>query len=297
MAFRAGGKLDFVNDQRVQARTNYAEELRLAALEAARQSAELLRASFRGTVHAEHKTNTHDLVTGIDRRSQRIITDALLTACPGSWVLGEERISGEHGQQAPGKVQWIVDPIDGTSNFVHGVAFFCISIAAAIDGQLVAAAILDPISGDEFSANSDTAFLNGQVLEPGARPEQSRANLMTDYPGAESMLKDGDLSLKLLGQWIQDFATVRRKVCAALSLAHVAAGWCDAVIGFDTKVWDVAAGAHLVRMAKGTFRGLSYGQAGLADHHCPGFIAQGPGADYPSLASAAEQIHQLRTGR
>ena len=54
---------------------------------------------------------------------------------------------------------------------------------------------------------------------------------------------------------------------------------------------------RLVRMAKGTFRGLSYGQPGLADHHCPGFIAQGPGADYPSLASAAEQIHQLRTGR
>jgi len=286
-----------VNDQRVQASTQYAEELRLSALKAARQSAELLRASFRGNVVAEHKTNTHDLVTDIDRQSQRLITASLLSAHPDSWVLGEEQVSGDQGRQAAGKVQWIVDPIDGTSNFVHGVAFFCISIAAAIDGELVAAAILDPVSGDEFSANSTAAFLNGQVLEPGARPEQSRANLMTDYPGAESMLKDGDLSLELFGQWIQDFATVRRKVCAALALAHVAAGWCDATIGFDTKVWDVAAGAHLVRMAQGTFHGLSYGQAGLADHYCPGFIAQGPGADYPSLATAAERIHQLRTGR
>ncbi|MGH3653474.1 inositol monophosphatase family protein [Glutamicibacter sp.] len=286
-----------MNDQRVQASTQYAEELRLAALKAARQSAEPLRASFRSNVEAEHKTNSHDLVTDIDRQSQRLITASLLSACPDSWVLGEEQVSGDQGQQAAGKVQWIVDPIDGTSNFVHGVAFFCISIAAAIDGELVAAAILDPVSGDEFSANSTAAFLNGQVLHPSARPEQSRANLMTDYPGAESMLKDGDLSLQLFGQWIQDFATVRRKVSAALALAHVAAGWCDATIGFDTKVWDVAAGAHLVRMAKGTFRGLSYGQAGLVDHHCPGFIAQGPGADYPSLATAAERIHQLRTGR
>lgn len=284
-----------MNDRQVQTSPHFAEELRLAALNAARQAAVLLRESFRANVQAEHKSNAHDLVTDIDRRSQQLITASLLSAQPDSWVLGEEQVSGDQGLPASGKVQWIVDPIDGTSNFVHGVAFFCISIAAAIDGQLLAAVVLDPISGEEFTANSSAAFLNEQLLEPGARPEQSRANLMTDYPGAESMLKDGELSMKIFGQWIQDFATVRRKVCAALALAHVAAGWCDASIGFDTKVWDVAAGAHLIRMAKGTFRGLSYGEPGLADHQCPGFIAQGPGASYPSLTAAAEQIHQLRT--
>lgn len=283
-----------MNDRQVQTSPHFAEELRLAALKSARQAAVLLRESFRANVQAEHKSNAHDLVTDIDRRSQQLITASLLSAQPDSWVLGEEQVSGDQGLPAFGKVQWIVDPIDGTSNFVHGVAFFCISIAAAVDGQLLAAVVLDPISGEEFTANSTAAFLNERRLEPSARPEQSRANLMTDYPGAESMLKDGELSMKIFGQWIQDFATVRRKVCAALALAHVAAGWCDASIGFDTKVWDVAAGAHLIRMAKGTFRGLSYGQPGLADHQCPGFIAQGPGANYPSLAAAAEQIHQLR---
>ncbi|MGP5340832.1 inositol monophosphatase family protein [Glutamicibacter arilaitensis] len=283
-----------MNDRQVQTSQHFAEELRLAALKAARQAAVLLRESFRANVQAEHKSNAHDLVTDIDRRSQQLITASLLSAQPDSWVLGEEQVSGDQGLPASGKVQWIVDPIDGTSNFVHGVAFFCISIAAAVDAQLLAAVVLDPISGDEFTANSTAAFLNERRLEPSARPEQSRANLMTDYPGAESMLKDGELSMKIFGQWIQNFATVRRKVCAALALAHVAAGWCDASIGFDTKVWDVAAGAHLIRMAKGTFRGLSYGQPGLADHQCSGFIAQGPGANYPSLAAAAEQIHQLR---
>jgi len=284
-----------VSEQPAICEHSYAEELRVAALHAARSAADLLRSTFRTSVNAEHKTNTHDLVTEIDRRSQQIITESLLTAVPGSWVLGEEKISAHSGQQSPGSVQWIVDPIDGTSNFVHGIAFFCISIAAAIDEQLVAAVIIDPISGDEFTANLDTALLNDVQLNPAMRPAQSQANLMTDYPGAESLEQDGELALQLFGQWIQDFATVRRKVSAALALAHVAAGWCDATIGFDTKVWDVAAGAHLVRMAHGTFRGLSFGQADLADHECPGFIAQGPGADYPSLDRAAQHIHQLRT--
>lgn len=285
-----------VNEQLANCDNPRAEELRLAALAAARSAAQLLRSTFRTPVNAEHKTNTHDLVTDIDRRSQQIITESLLASVPDSWVLGEEKISTQQGQAAPGAVQWIVDPIDGTSNFVHGVAFFCISIAAAIDGHLVAAVIIDPISGDEFTANLQRALLNDVLLHPQSRPEQSRANLMTDYPGAESLKQDGDLALQVFGQWIEDFATVRRKVSAALALAHVAAGWCDATIGFDTKVWDVAAGAHLVRMAHGSFRGLSYGNSQLADHECPGFIAQGPGADYPSLDSAARQIHELRTG-
>lgn len=272
-----------------------AESLRLEALKAARLVVPLLRESFRQNVGAEEKTNTHDLVTPIDRQSQQLITESLLTSRPTSWVLGEENIALESGTASKDSVQWIVDPIDGTSNFVHGVSFFCVSIAAAVNNQLLAGVIIDPISGDEFSANAQSAFLNGQILTPSLRPEQSRANLMTDYPGAESMLKDGPLAMDLFGQWIQDFATVRRKVSAALALAHVAAGWCDASIGFDTKVWDVAAGAHLVRMAGGSYQGLSYGSQIAADHLCPGFIAQGPGANYPSLSHAARRVHDLRT--
>lgn len=274
--------------------TALAESLRLAALDAALLAAPLVRQAFRTNVSIEEKTNNHDLVTAIDRKSQEIITQSLRSAFPSSWVLGEENVDIDSGVRAAGKVQWIVDPIDGTSNFVHGIAFFCISIAAAIDNELVAAVIIDPISGDQFSANAESAFLNDRPLNPGPRPEQSRANLMTDYPGAESMLKDGPLALELLGQWIQDFATVRRKVSAALGLAHVAAGWCDASVGFDTKPWDIAAGAHLIRMAGGSYRGLSFGKAVAADHLCEGFVAQGPGANYPSLTHAASAVAQQR---
>ncbi|MFJ2620943.1 inositol monophosphatase family protein [Glutamicibacter sp. NPDC087344] len=272
-----------------------ASTLRAAALNAGRVAAQVLRANFRGGVQVEEKTNPHDLVTRIDRQSQELITQSLRHAVPDSWVLGEEHIAADSGTPAPGTVQWIVDPIDGTSNFVHGIAFFCVSIAAAVDDRLIAAVIIDPVSGDEFSADLSHAYLNGEILRPAPRPAQARANLMTDYPGAESLESDGPLALELLGEWIHDFATVRRKVSAALALAHVAAGWCDASIGFDTKVWDVAAGAHLVRMAGGSYEGLSYGEPVAAAYLCPGFIAQGPGADYPTLARAAQRIHTQRT--
>lgn len=272
-----------------------AETLRLTALNAALQAAPAIQGAFRNKITFEEKTNSHDLVTAVDKQSQEIITNSLRTAFPGSWVLGEENIDMDSGTPAAAQVQWIVDPIDGTSNFVHGIAFFCVSIAAAIDNQLVAAVIVDPISGDQFSANSEAAYLNNQRLTPSQRPEQARANLMTDYPGAESLVKDGPLALEVFGAWIQDFATVRRKVSAALGLAHVAAGWCDASIGFDTKPWDIAAGAHLIRMAGGTYQGLAFGKQVAADHFCDGFIAQGPGANYESLNNAALRVHQLRT--
>ena len=275
-----------------------AEELRLLAIAAGRQSATLLKENFRSGVSAEHKTNPHDLVTELDRRSQQLITGHLLAGCPSSWVLGEEELP-ESGRADPdAQVQWIVDPLDGTSNFVHGVAFFAVSIAAAINDQLVACAILDPVTGDEFSANLESAFLNGQVLRPGPRPDQARANLMTDYPAAEAIASDGPVALEILGQWIQDFATVRRKVSAAMALAHVAAGWCDATVGFDTKPWDVAAGAHLVRMSGGNFVGLPM-DGDLPAHLSPGFLATGPQAAFPSLTQAAHRIagHRQRLAR
>lgn len=274
---------------------NLAEKLRLIALDSGRQAAQILRENFRTGIRAEHKTNPHDLVTEVDRRSQLLLTEQLMARYPDSWVLGEEHLDQASVPKDGAHVQWIVDPLDGTSNFVHGVAFFCVSIAAAIDDRLVAAVVIDPIGGDEFSANLAAAYLNGQVLEPGPRPEQARANLMTDYPAAEAVAADGPLALEIFGQWVQDFATVRRKVSAALALAHVAAGWCDATIGFDTKAWDVAAGAHLVRMSGGSYQGLPLTPTPAADHLARGFKATGPAAYFPSLDSAAERIAAQRS--
>lgn len=266
-----------------------AERLRLVALAAARKAAPLLRAAFRNSVQRENKTNAHDLVTAFDKRSEQIITEHLLAAEKDSWVLGEEG-----GASGSGAIQWIVDPIDGTSNFTHGIAFFCISIAAARDGQLLAGVVLDPIANQEFSANAQHAYLNSEILAPGIRPDQTHANLMTDYPSAEALKIDGDLGLAEFGSWVTAFATVRRKVSAALALAHVAAGWCDVTLGMDTKPWDIAAGALLVRRSGGSYLPYRYDDLELPDFQAPCFIAMGPGAKYPAATQSTARIIAAR---
>lgn len=266
-----------------------AARLRTIALDAARQAAPILREAFRHGVERENKTNAHDLVTAFDRQSEQVIREHLVAAEPDSWVLGEEG-----GSSGNGSIQWIVDPIDGTSNFTHGVAFFCISIAAARDGVLLAAVVLDPIAGLEFTADARHAYLDGRIMAPATRPAQRHANIMTDYPSAEALATDGDLALREFGSWVSSFATVRRKVSAALALAHVAAGWCDATIGFDTKPWDVSAGALLVRRAGGRYLGFSYDGRELPVHEAPCFMALGPGADYPVLGESVQRILSAR---
>ncbi|MFJ6418657.1 inositol monophosphatase family protein [Paeniglutamicibacter sp. NPDC091659] len=266
-----------------------ASRLRLTALEAARLAAPVLREAFRNDVQRENKTNAHDLVTAFDRHSEEIIRTHLTGAEPDSRVLGEEG-----GTTGNGSIQWIVDPIDGTSNFTHGIAFFCISIAAARDGELLAAVVLDPMAGHEFTADAEHAYLNGEILTPAPRPDQAHANLMTDYPSAEALVVDGSLGLAEFGSWVTAFATVRRKVSAALALAHVAAGWCDVTLGLDTKPWDIAAGALLVRRAGGRYLAYRYDDERLPDYAAPCFIALGPGAEYPAATASVERIISAR---
>ncbi|GAA5225748.1 inositol monophosphatase family protein [Paeniglutamicibacter antarcticus] len=269
-----------------------AARLRSIALDAAHLAAPVLRDAFRSGVASENKTNSHDLVTDFDRQSEAVIRDHLRAAEPDSRVLGEEG-----GTVGEGNIQWIVDPIDGTSNFTHGVAFFCISIAAARDGILLAGVVLDPIAELEFTADAQHAYLNGTIMAPPQRPDQQHANIMTDYPSAEALATDGDAALEEFGSWVSSFATVRRKVSAALALAHVAAGWCDATIGFDTKAWDVSAGALLVRRSGGRYLGYRYDDLELPAHEAPCFLALGPGADYPVLDQSIHKIIGARTDR
>lgn len=262
-----------------------ARNLRLLALEAARAAAPALRAAFRGDIVTEHKSNNHDLVTAQDRASELAIEAVLLAGEPDSRILGEEG-----GARGTGAIEWIVDPIDGTSNFAHGVAFFCISIAAALDGELLAAVVLDPIAELEFSADAEHAYLNGGVLTPGTCAEQPRASLMTDYPSAEAIVLDGAAGLAEFGALVTAFATVRRKVSAALGLAHVAAGWSDATLGLDTNPWDVAAGVLLVQRAGGSYLPYSYDDEARPAHQAPCFVAFGPGGHFPAATSAVTRL-------
>ncbi|WP_329787825.1 inositol monophosphatase family protein [Lentzea sp. DG1S-22] len=188
-----------------------------------------------------------DQVSNADLEVEAFLRRSLTDGAPGSAVVGEELGSSS----AP--VTWFVDPIDGTRNFVRGIPLSCISVAAAVDGTLVAGCVLDPFRDELFTAAVDVPFAvrsSGLVITPGVSP---RPLVLTDIPLPGSPYSgEMDLLSSLL-----TVADVRRVYSTALSLAWVAAGRADAAANIGTHPWDVAAGTVLVRAAGGQFREIS----------------------------------------
>lgn len=269
--------------------------LRAVAEEAARKVQAPLLAAFRSAMDIDYKVDLHDLVTVHDKQSEQTIRDLIFARVPDSTFMGEEG-----GSVGDGPVCWYVDPIDGTSNFARGIAFWCVSIAAVIDGEIVAGVIYDPVADNMFAADITGVWLNGAPLRSRAIAEEARATLITGYPVARDFRLDGKAeALEHFGVLAETFSTLRRPGSAALSLAHVAAGWTDAAAGFGVNPWDVTAGVLILRQAGGSYRALTLGKVApdAPDFFCPGYVATGEGADYPTLDSVANSIdgHRNRT--
>ncbi|MFC7584269.1 inositol monophosphatase family protein [Nonomuraea antimicrobica] len=220
------------------------------ATEAARAVGPRLRAAFRSRPGVATKRDFHDPVTEHDRAAEDTIRSVIDARTPGSAIVGEEG-----GTTGSGDLVWYVDPIDGTANFAAGLPFFCVSVAAAVRGELVAGIVYDPVREDEFTATTEGAWHNGTPLRStGARGDRE-AMLLSGYPTPLDLDTDGDDALRRYGRLVHSFAAVRRVGSAALKLAHVAAGWSDAAYGTRANPWDVAAGALLVRQAGGVYVG------------------------------------------
>lgn len=253
---------------------------------------EPLLEAFRSAMVIDYKVDLHDLVTVHDKRAEATIRAFILEREPASAIMGEEG-----GQIGTGDIQWYVDPIDGTANFARGLAFWCVSIAAVIEGEVVAGAIYDPVADLMFTADLEAAYLNGIPIRSGAVPDEARATLITGYPVSRDFRLDGrQAALAHMGVLVETFSTLRRPGSAALSIAHVAAGWADAAAGFGVNAWDVAAAILLLRSAGGSYEPLTLGKVapGSRDYLCPGYIATGHGADYPTLNRIARSISQSR---
>lgn len=266
----------------VEAMTN----LRLRALEAARPAAaELATAFHSGQVVATTKTNRHDLVSAWDHRIEELLKSRLAGDDAVFW--GEE--TGRQPVTAPGQLEWIIDPIDGTSNFVHGYPLFAISIAAVIDQQVVAGVVVDPVSGDEYSADHRGAYLNEQPLMSRPAPvNPAQYNLVTSFPAAEILQRDPTAPL-LFGELVKSFSTVRRLVSGALEICFAARGIADVVLGVDTKPWDVAAASYILTQAGGTY--LTGTTA--PNHLAPHYVAVAPGRSADSMTDIFDQIRQM----
>ena len=221
---------------------------RAAAEEAARLGASELE-KWRGRFSAREKAHA-DLVTEGDHESQKAIRTFLQSRLPGHAFLGEEDPEAKAGRVDPAVPTWIVDPLDGTANYVHDVPAYCVSVGLMTGGELVAGAIYDPRQNEMFSAATGLgATLNGRAIGVSQTTELRGALLSTGFP------PDPECQERNLRAW-RAFSyraqALRRTGSTALNLAYVAAGRFDGYWAYDNWAWDVAAGIVLVREAGGS---------------------------------------------
>lgn len=254
------------------------QSLRATAITAALSVERQLLAAFRTTMHLAFKRDVHDIVTVHDRASEQHIVSVILAEVPDSTMVGEE-----DAESGTGRVQWYIDPIDGTSNFSRGIAFWCVSIAAVIDERIVAGVIFDPVSGELFSADLTGAWLGKERLGSRASTDKLGATIVSSFPGARDLQLFGAEALAAHGTLLTGFQAVRNFGSAALCLSHVAAGWADATMGFSTSPWDVAAGILILEQSGGNYTGYSHGLMDRPSFLAPDFLAIGAGGEYPTL--------------
>jgi myo-inositol-1(or 4)-monophosphatase len=194
------------------------------------------------------KKMINDFVTEVDQAAEKVIIETLLTAYPGHGIWAEE--SGrEHGAK-DSEFVWIIDPLDGTTNFIHGLPFYCVSIALAVKGKIEQAVIYDPTRNDLFTATKGRgAYLNDRRLRVSKRIRMQEALISTGFPFRPG--DDFNTYLRMMGDMMQRTAGLRRPGAAALDLAYVAAGYTDGFFESGLHPWDAAAGSLLITEAGG----------------------------------------------
>jgi len=207
----------------------------------------------------------NDFVTEVDQASEDIIIETLLSAYPGHGIWAEE--SGrEHGAK-DSEFVWIIDPLDGTTNFIHGLPIYCVSLALAVKGKVEQAVIYDPSRNDLFTATRGRgAYMNNRRMRVAKRTRLQECLIATGFP----YRVDDDINtyLRMMGDMMQRTAGLRRPGAAALDLAYVAAGFTDGFFELGLQPWDVAAGSLLITEAGGLVGNLSGDADFLEQREC-----------------------------
>jgi myo-inositol-1(or 4)-monophosphatase len=187
-------------------------------------------------VRVDTKSSGTDMVTAVDHESERLIRARLAELRPGDAFLGEEGGGG-----AGAGVTWVVDPIDGTTNFFYGYPWFAVSVAAQVDGVSVAGAVVEPVSGRHWTAaRGQGSWLDGRALSVSTTERLELALVGTGFSySAERRVRQGRFVAGLVGR-VRD---IRRSGAASLELCSIAAGWSDAYVEHGLGRWDWAAGA------------------------------------------------------
>jgi myo-inositol-1(or 4)-monophosphatase len=216
------------------------------AVKAARRAGSVInRASRNLDVVAFREKAVNDFVSEVDREAEEAVIRTLRDAYPGHSILAEE--SGASGES---EYQWIIDPLDGTTNFSHGFPQYCVAIALRHRGIVTQAVIYDPTRNDLFTATRGRgAYLNDQRMRVSKRSHLRASLIGTGFPFRQ--IEHMDVYLAILRDMMEGAAGVRRAGSAALDLAYVAAGRLDGFWEFGLSPWDTAAGALLITEAGG----------------------------------------------
>ena len=196
----------------------------------------------------------NDFVTEVDKHAEAVIVDTILQAYPGHGILAEE--SGRELGAKDSEFVWIIDPLDGTTNFIHGFPVYAVSIALAWRGVVQQAVVYDPNRNDLFYASRGRgAFLNDRRIRVSKRQHLRDCLVGTGFP-----FRDGsylDTYMRMMKAMIEQTAGLRRPGAAALDLAYVAAGFYDGFWEVGLNAWDVAAGSLLIQEAGGLIGDLA----------------------------------------
>lgn len=221
--------------------------LRDLAVQVATAAAELVRASSGDVVVAATKSSVVDVVTQVDQRSEALLRRMILAVRPDDGILGEEDgdVPGTSG------VRWIVDPVDGTVNLLYGIPEYAVSVAAEVDGEVVAGAVADVVAGHVYAAaRGEGATKDGvPIAVRQAAPDGARLVLTGFGYQAQVRAHQGECVARLLPR-VRD---VRRMGSCALDLCHLAEGRADAYVEEGPRVWDWAAGQLVLTEAGGRF--------------------------------------------
>lgn len=217
------------------------------AIKAARRAGSIINRAAQNLDILQVQRKTHnDYVSEVDRNAEAAIIETLLGAYPQHAILGEE--SGAQGDNA--EYLWVIDPLDGTTNFLHGFPQYAVSIALMHKGILDQAVIFDPTGNDLYTASKGRgAFLNDKRIRVNKRTKLQECIIGTGFPFRD--FTHLDTYLPMLKSMILNTSGIRRPGSAALDLAHVASGRYDGFWEIGLSKWDIAAGALLITEAGG----------------------------------------------
>jgi len=231
-------------------------KLKATALEAARVAGSILTDAASNGFHVEYKDSVN-LVTDADRRSEQAVIEVIRKTFPEHRILAEEG-----GAQAGGDpdYRWVIDPLDGTTNFAHGFPAYCVSIGVEYRGHCIFGVVLDPTRQELFTAETGSgAFLNGSALHVSRTPRLDQALLVTGF--AYDIRVSAQNNLDNFSRFALTAQGVRRTGTAALDMCYVAAGRFDGFWELKLHPWDTAAGLVILREAGGRvtdFKGTPY---------------------------------------